>query len=388
MKFKTVRLKYWILSSLWLLSVYSACAQTQSERFFYIQFESDGDTLSGEDSLQLGDFIYQIPATPYRVFVIGHTDADGSNAYNFGLSERRAQAVLNYIHTIQPQWKSLTRLSFEGEESPIASNASDYGKSLNRRVAVRVFYPDSRKRTQSDLNAQNTRIPAEKPRNAPKKTASSTQTQKTAAGVPIHRIEVLDAESQDSLQAEYSIFSLDGNSIQAQETVQFSTQLNVPTQVEECRICVQKAGYIYACQKFVQTQKISKTYTFELQKLQKGAEFTLKDLVFFTDSDIPRPESFPELNALVRTLQANPSLKILIKGHANWPPSYGPAPAYIFNLSKSRARAVIAFLLNYDIELSRLEFKGIGNLEPIYTEPETWEEVDANKRVNFTILEF
>ena len=68
-----------------------------------------------------------------RVKVTGHTDADGSDAYNDELSKRRAQAIVDYF--VQ-QGLSSDRLvfDFKGEKEPVDTNATPEGKQRNRRV--------------------------------------------------------------------------------------------------------------------------------------------------------------------------------------------------------------------------------------------------------------
>ena len=71
------------------------------------------------------------------VTVEGHTDSDGSNAYNLELSQDRARAVADFLsdHGVDPG-----RLSVEGygEMRPVATNATAQGKALNRRVEIRI----------------------------------------------------------------------------------------------------------------------------------------------------------------------------------------------------------------------------------------------------------
>ncbi|MBT2186216.1 OmpA family protein [Sphingobium nicotianae] len=69
--------------------------------------------------------------------VLGHTDSDGSEAYNQKLSEQRAQSVAGYLtgHGIAP-----VRLATKGygEMQPIASNETPEGKAQNRRVEIKI----------------------------------------------------------------------------------------------------------------------------------------------------------------------------------------------------------------------------------------------------------
>ena len=72
------------------------------------------------------------------VEVSGHTDSVGSDAANQTLSERRANAVSGYL-----MGQGLQRERFEvvgmGERYPIASNDSEQGRALNRRVEIRLL---------------------------------------------------------------------------------------------------------------------------------------------------------------------------------------------------------------------------------------------------------
>ena len=71
------------------------------------------------------------------VHIVGHTDSTGPDNYNRELSERRAYAVLDYLvhRGVAPQ-----RLTAEGrgESDPRATNSTEAGRQLNRRVEVYV----------------------------------------------------------------------------------------------------------------------------------------------------------------------------------------------------------------------------------------------------------
>ena len=72
--------------------------------------------------------------TQAELIIAGHADYVGSEEYNRDLSERRANSVKEYLvetHEIEPY-----RLSIKayGETRPIASNESEEGRALNRRV--------------------------------------------------------------------------------------------------------------------------------------------------------------------------------------------------------------------------------------------------------------
>lgn len=72
-----------------------------------------------------------------KVSVEGHTDSIGSEAYNEQLSERRANAVESYLETLGVSGGRVTAEGY-GESYPVASNATDSGRQLNRRVDVLI----------------------------------------------------------------------------------------------------------------------------------------------------------------------------------------------------------------------------------------------------------
>ena len=65
----------------------------------------------------------------------GHTDSRGSEEYNQGLSERRAKAVYDYL---VDKGINKFRLTYKGygESRPVATNETDEGRQLNRRIVL------------------------------------------------------------------------------------------------------------------------------------------------------------------------------------------------------------------------------------------------------------
>lgn len=69
------------------------------------------------------------------IVVAGHTDSQGSESYNQGLSERRATSVADYLMGKGVIEARIDAVGF-GETTPIADNGTDEGRSLNRRVEL------------------------------------------------------------------------------------------------------------------------------------------------------------------------------------------------------------------------------------------------------------
>jgi len=75
-----------------------------------------------------------------KIEVGGHTDSIGSETYNEALSLARAQSVLNWLLDTIPELElSQFTLYGYGESEPIASNETDEGRLLNRRVEFKVL---------------------------------------------------------------------------------------------------------------------------------------------------------------------------------------------------------------------------------------------------------
>lgn len=71
------------------------------------------------------------------VDVTGHTDSVGARDYNFRLSDRRANAVADYLrgHGVVPQRLVVTG---RGPDQPVATNRTASGRQLNRRVTIQL----------------------------------------------------------------------------------------------------------------------------------------------------------------------------------------------------------------------------------------------------------
>lgn len=103
-------------------------------------FDFDSAVLKEEGKVELqalGDSIKAKSGKVVDIDVIGHTDSTGPAEYNQGLSERRAQAVADYI-IAEGIDASIIDVSGDGENNPIASNDTREGRAENRRVDVNV----------------------------------------------------------------------------------------------------------------------------------------------------------------------------------------------------------------------------------------------------------
>jgi OOP family OmpA-OmpF porin len=104
-----------------------------------VKFDFDKASVKEEsygDIKNLADFMKQYPQT--TTVVEGHTDSKGSDAYNQNLSERRASAVRDVLVNQYGVEASRVNAAGYGEGRPVADNATDAGRAVNRRVEAEV----------------------------------------------------------------------------------------------------------------------------------------------------------------------------------------------------------------------------------------------------------
>jgi OOP family OmpA-OmpF porin len=99
-----------------------------------VNFDFDSATLRPEAEATLQEALQKVQDNgAVDISIIGHTDSIGSEAYNQGLSERRAQSVADYMTN---NGADASKLSVEGhgETDPVADNSTKEGRAQNRRV--------------------------------------------------------------------------------------------------------------------------------------------------------------------------------------------------------------------------------------------------------------
>ena len=106
-----------------------------------VNFRTNSAVLSPEAKSQLDALAAKTNgAKAYMIEVAGHTDATGSDAKNFRLSQQRAEAVVQYLavqHKI-PLRRFVTPMGY-GKTESVADNTTASGRSQNRRVEVKMI---------------------------------------------------------------------------------------------------------------------------------------------------------------------------------------------------------------------------------------------------------
>lgn len=101
-------------------------------------YDFDSDVVRAEAAQNLRNLASSLNKYPNTdLLIVGHTDAVGTSEYNQGLSQRRAAAAASYLAA---QGVSAGRLRSvgRGETEPIATNDTEGGRQLNRRVEIAI----------------------------------------------------------------------------------------------------------------------------------------------------------------------------------------------------------------------------------------------------------
>jgi outer membrane protein OmpA-like peptidoglycan-associated protein len=101
-----------------------------------VHFDTDRTDIRPESGPTLEEIVKLLQTEPQlTLYVVGHTDNVGARDYNMDLSRRRADAV---VEALVGRGADRSRLEPEGlgPLAPVASNDSDAGRGLNRRVEL------------------------------------------------------------------------------------------------------------------------------------------------------------------------------------------------------------------------------------------------------------
>lgn len=104
-----------------------------------ILFAINSSTLSQASMTALTQFAQSLNENPdTNIKIVGYTDNTGKVDYNQLLSEKRARSVYDYLRA---QGVAANRMTYEGMgvHDPVASNSTESGRALNRRVEIIIL---------------------------------------------------------------------------------------------------------------------------------------------------------------------------------------------------------------------------------------------------------
>ena len=176
---------------------------------------------------------------------------------------------------------------------------------------------------------------------------------------------VFDAKTKDGLPSSVELTEIDTrrlvSKVQTDEDGNFLTTLPVG---KEYVFNVNRKGYLFFSENYNIDNNSDSFYTADipLQPIVTGASIILKNIFFDNKKTELKPASMVELDDVVRLMNDNPKLKVLITGYTD---NVGK-PADNLLLSNGRALAVVNYLLaSRQIAKDRLQFKGSGAAKPI-----------------------
>jgi len=102
-------------------------------------FDFDSDVIRADAARNLIELAQSLKKYPNsQLLIVGHTDSRGDEAYNQGLSYRRSNSAATYLQA-QDVARPRVATNGRGEYEPVASNDTDSGRQLNRRVEVAIY---------------------------------------------------------------------------------------------------------------------------------------------------------------------------------------------------------------------------------------------------------
>lgn len=195
---------------------------------------------------------------------------------------------------------------------------------------------------------------------------------------------VVDAETQEPLDAIVSYETLDGKEVGKVQTDPTTGEYKIALPAgQEYQYIAKVKGYLPISENVDLTnQKESKSFNNDMimAPIKEKAEIVLNNVFFAFDSYKLLPSSISELNRMVEVLEENSNIEVIIIGHTD---STGPEE-YNQVLSEKRAQSVVNYLTDNGINKNRLEYVGKGETEPAYPN-DTKENRAKNRRVNFKV---
>tara|TARA_B110001450_G_scaffold79407_1_gene75316 strand:- start:112 stop:1749 length:1638 start_codon:yes stop_codon:yes gene_type:complete len=197
---------------------------------------------------------------------------------------------------------------------------------------------------------------------------------------------IIDAETKLPLTASFQLSDLEKDNLISQMQSKPGNGeflITVPKSIDFA-LHAEKEGYMFYSRNIYRDNlSLSKDgfLIIELEKVKPGT-FVLENIFFEKSKSSLKKSSFVELSKVLKLLQFNPHLKIQISGHTD---SDGDDD-FNFELSINRAKSVVNWLIENNIDQNRLSFKGYGETKPI-EENNSIANKAKNRRTELTIIE-
>ena len=197
---------------------------------------------------------------------------------------------------------------------------------------------------------------------------------------------VSDITSNNPLQASFELIDLKSGSVIAKSISDDDGAflICIPSG-KDYMLNVSADKYLFYSDNFSLSGVHSKTEPYikniKLQPIGSDAVVVLNNIFFDTDKYDLKQESFIELDKVVKMMQANPKMKIEIRGHTDNTGS----KEHNIKLSENRAKAVVLYLTAQGISKDRMTYKGYGDSMPRASN-DTVEGRALNRRTEFKVI--
>jgi len=326
------------------------------EKEVSIYFDVDLDLLKEESKNEIRAKMLEVGTTNIReIHIKGHADSDASEIYNLDLSDRRAKSTSEYLikQGVKPE---MIKVMAYGESAPISQH-----KQYNRRVDLILKYV---------RNISENQI----------------------AKVRIIQGFVYNAVTKEHMHANF-IIENNNNQINKSTTAKGYFRLSGDGN-NDIALTFFKNNFlnehkVILADEIALCNEDTLTVSIYLNPVEVLAKITLKNIYFYTDTDVLKPESYPDLELLLKTMKDRPQMLIEIQGHMNFAINRkmtAQQKDYNLYLSHKRAKAIYNYLVSHGIERKRLSYRGMSNFKMIHPIPRNLEEEDMNKRVEIYSL--
>ena len=343
----SIKNKFSILLTLCVSNIYAQ--KDYYKKVFYkgeIYFESSKSDLKNESFAVLDSAVFYLQKDTFKtIFLTAHADAQGTAAENQVLSLHRSQNTILYLVEKGVKKSKITSLEL-GENEPAASNNNEIGRQKNRRVTIEV----------------GKKIPL----------VIVTGTVKDSVGPVANawvylRSQAYQDSTKTNTEGNYELRAID------------KTMANISV--------IAKDHFFESRSLKIEMAKL-KPIEFKLVQPQVGQTVELKNVYFVASQPVVLPQSIPALKDLALFMQFNPTYKVEIAGHINWP----NLPKVIrnseqFKLSEDRSKTVYEYLVQHGVASERLVPVGYGNWFMRFPYATNDAQQAANRRVEIKVLE-
>jgi outer membrane protein OmpA-like peptidoglycan-associated protein len=411
-------------------------------------FESSKSNLTADATNQLQQIVAKFKQNDHlKIRITAHTDGNGTQQANYILSDKRAN-VIKYFFIGQGIPPDAMVASTFGKDKPLAENATETGRKMNRRASVEVYEPapENIKIVEKQVIVEKPviqiktvekivekivekpvivekqvivekpvvqiqtvekvvekpviverQVVVEKPFNEaqpfekmftnnsePFKKAV-VETPKVAPDAkPFLQGVIQNRDSKAGIPATIFVKHLNGK-VDSMTTENDGTYKLLCSFDEIVTMDVFAKGYFYNSQDVVIKPNLAQRV--DLQPLKVGSIATITNLYFVGNEATLLKSSDAEMAKILRFMELNNTITIEIAGHVNAP---GVEPKKLpkdeFLISTKRAATIRKFLIKNGFSETQITSKGYGNSQMKYPEPINEHQEELNRRVEIKVL--